>query len=411
MEDVTNNKEPDPIDGLSEPTPCALVTPGGHQQEIARGVVHPGQSVVHTVAVQPDSAVVQVDYVYAGHENDLLPIAPNDEITTLGEALLQRIQWKRSHIVVRPPPLDAPTTASQPPKYISPSQLNLESGKKNSTAQANIRHSNGQGKSADIARKVPFSKPAPSEADIGNKSSNKNKGQLEKKTEENVNSKSIGQKYKQPLKQKKSNSNKALNKKLDVKESPDTCTVQNVLSNNKEVENKQKVEKCAVSKVWTQPNPNYVPGKPLMTPKELEKTGPSHMVQECNKKKVPVVFLDCQGFSMSNIVSHREFVLTYLTKAFNRHHVTKKFIMFPYNCAGHWILVLICLKWGKVWYLDSTSSNTNRNLSELEAVIDEHVKNYTPAYTKGLRSRLYYSFKFPDSDLDVNMLKPELSGC
>ncbi|TVU31048.1 hypothetical protein EJB05_22713, partial [Eragrostis curvula] len=260
MEDVTNNKEPDPIDGLSEPTPCALVTHGGYQQKVARGVVHPGQSVVHTVTVQPDSAVVQVDYVYARHENDLLPIAPNDEITTLGEALLQRIQWKRSHIVMLLP------LPPQPPKHISPSQLNLESGQKNSTAQANIPHSTGQGKSADNARKVPFSKPAPSEADVGNKSSKKNKGQLEKKTEENVRAKSIGQ---------------------------------NVLSNNKELENNPKVEKCAVSKVWTQPNPHYMSGKPLMTPEELEKTGPSHL------------------------------------------------------------------------------------------------KNYTPAYTKGLQTRLYHSFKFP----------------
>ncbi|TVU49013.1 hypothetical protein EJB05_00304, partial [Eragrostis curvula] len=229
-----NNDEPDSIDGLTEPTPCALVSyVGGYRQEVARGLVHPGQTVVHTVRVGPDCAVVQVDFVHAGHENDQLPVIPNDEITTLGEARLQRIQWKRSHIVLQPPPLDAPHYGSSPPCNISAQEVNVQPGKEKSPKQrensgrskANTRDHKAPQKvepllerntkaaektanTAEPARNGSSSKPSPLKMLVGNKvAKNKmvDKSSLEKKPAEKVPGKSSNSKVKSNKKSLKQN--------------------------------------------------------------------------------------------------------------------------------------------------------------------------------------------------------------
>ncbi|CAO2148425.1 unnamed protein product [Urochloa humidicola] len=91
---------------LTEPTPCAIlhnVYRGGDYVQVAIGQVYPQQTQLHTVPMDPECAVVKVEHVlhpdFAGIE---LPFPPNDEISKLGEAILQRIQWNRTYIVVRP---------------------------------------------------------------------------------------------------------------------------------------------------------------------------------------------------------------------------------------------------------------------------------------------------------------------
>ena len=44
--------------------------------------------------------MVKVEFV-AEWPDMLLPFPPNDEISTIGEAVLQRIQWQRRDIVLR----------------------------------------------------------------------------------------------------------------------------------------------------------------------------------------------------------------------------------------------------------------------------------------------------------------------
>lgn len=68
----------------------------------ARGWVFPNQNELHTVPIHDGNAIVQVEFVCPGYEDYVLELPPNDEINTLGEALLQRVQWKRGHIVVSP---------------------------------------------------------------------------------------------------------------------------------------------------------------------------------------------------------------------------------------------------------------------------------------------------------------------
>ncbi|RLM49020.1 hypothetical protein C2845_PMPSC055709 [Panicum miliaceum] len=117
----------DTIDQLTEPTPCSLVgTHGGYQVEVARGLVYPQQTILHSVPVLYGYAVVKVEMVCNNSEGDVLdPPPPNDEIKTLGQAMLQRIQWKRSHIIVNPPPIDHTSSKSSKVASKSPSSASL----------------------------------------------------------------------------------------------------------------------------------------------------------------------------------------------------------------------------------------------------------------------------------------------
>ena len=96
---------------MSEPTPCALIhNVGGHQAEVAWGTVYPRQFELHTVPIQPKCAVVKVELVAEWPEL-VLPFPQNDEISKLGEAVLQRIQWLRIDIVVRSKKVSSQTVA------------------------------------------------------------------------------------------------------------------------------------------------------------------------------------------------------------------------------------------------------------------------------------------------------------
>ena len=97
----------DSIDFLTDPTPCALlIYPGGYQIEVARGLVYPQQTELHTVPVLDGYVVVKVEFVHMNFDDHMLKPPPNDETLTLGHALLQRIQWNTRHIIVNPKPLD-----------------------------------------------------------------------------------------------------------------------------------------------------------------------------------------------------------------------------------------------------------------------------------------------------------------
>ena len=85
------DEDHDTISGLSEPTPCALIhSVGGHRAQVAWGTVFPRQFELHTVPIQPECVVVKVELVAEWPEL-VLTFPPNDAISKLGEALLQRI--------------------------------------------------------------------------------------------------------------------------------------------------------------------------------------------------------------------------------------------------------------------------------------------------------------------------------
>ena len=90
---------PSSIELLDGPTDCALlISSGGHQFEVARGRVQPHETKLHCTPILEGYAVVLVEYVQYPFIKTLLRPPPNDEIKYLGEAVLQRIQWKRGYI-------------------------------------------------------------------------------------------------------------------------------------------------------------------------------------------------------------------------------------------------------------------------------------------------------------------------
>ena len=84
---------------------------------------------------------------------------------------------------------------------------------------------------------------------------------------------------------------------------------------------------------------------------------------------MPVGFLDPELLSLSNIKSDKSYVVDYLGRVFN-HFAKKEIIMFPHNPDGHWILVVVILKWSKVLCFDSLRSKA-RDHTLLKEVIDE----------------------------------------
>ncbi|KAL6879628.1 hypothetical protein ACP4OV_012287 [Aristida adscensionis] len=124
------------IDGLTEPTPCILqISLGGKRIDVAKGQVHPEVKILHTVPIDESRfAVVTVDFVHEEYNDLELEIAPNDEMRTLGEALLQRIQWRRTLIAckksavpllpsVQPPEERIEKEVQSPLKQAVPSKL------------------------------------------------------------------------------------------------------------------------------------------------------------------------------------------------------------------------------------------------------------------------------------------------
>jgi len=80
--------------------------------ELALGTVYPNQQTCHVVPVQNGYAVVQPTYVWPNARHIKLPIPVEDEITTLGDSLLQCIQWQRVRILIPPRSRDPNSAAA-----------------------------------------------------------------------------------------------------------------------------------------------------------------------------------------------------------------------------------------------------------------------------------------------------------
>ena len=104
--------EPDTIDLLTNETKCSLLDDSGKNIELAFATVFPQQKTCHTVPVQTGYAVVKPTYVWPNARHIDLPISVGDEITNLGEALSQWIQWPRKQILVPPRSSRGPNSAS-----------------------------------------------------------------------------------------------------------------------------------------------------------------------------------------------------------------------------------------------------------------------------------------------------------
>jgi hypothetical protein len=93
----------DTIDKLTEPTACSLLDGTMINVDLTLAKVFPFQKACHSVLVQSGYVVVQPTYMWsnAGHYPLPVPIDGGD-IATLAEALVQRVQWPKDRILIRP---------------------------------------------------------------------------------------------------------------------------------------------------------------------------------------------------------------------------------------------------------------------------------------------------------------------
>jgi hypothetical protein len=105
---VCNNVQLDRPGGISYPnlvdlvgnaTSCTLVS---NQVEVGKGKVFSMQTELYLVPVQDGYVVVLVDFVHLEHESFVLTPPPTAEVTTLGEAMFNRVQWRKDGIVISP---------------------------------------------------------------------------------------------------------------------------------------------------------------------------------------------------------------------------------------------------------------------------------------------------------------------
>lgn len=77
--------------------------------------------------------------------------------------------------------------------------------------------------------------------------------------------------------------------------------------------------------------------------------------KEAESKGWPVQILDPQPLTLSVVASDKDgLICNYVAKVMSISLKRKKdFLMFTCNTGGHWIVVVISLRWGTVWYVDS----------------------------------------------------------
>ncbi|CAL5089802.1 unnamed protein product [Urochloa decumbens] len=438
----------DTISCLSEPTPCALFhTVGGHRVVVAWGQVYPKQFLLHSVQVDVECAVVKVEKI-GDYPNVELPIPPNDEISKIGEALLQRIQWSRRDIVVLPRHGSSQTVEKNSTKQrkslsdAAKSRQEKQSAPKNSATKSapisvgTVAAKSGQEKErmADATICAPINAATKS-------------GPGKEKTADaaicapiNAATKS-GQGKKKMVETSKKAPGEGSNKQQAIKIS-------------KEAAGKKQSKKKGAASAWTRPNPRFNYGQPTLTADEPNSAGPAtislhnyylrgcaqkkkdilvlfrrahllrsldkeyflvgfndlydlfnvdaldvsliycftlSMISETKAKTVPVGFLDPELMSLSTITSDRSYVVNYVAKAMQK-YVKKKLIMFAHNTIGHWVLVVVIPKWKKVLYFDSLRSQ-GRDHKQLKEVLNEAFISYC-SLKKVAREILQHVTKF-----------------
>ncbi|CAD6251285.1 unnamed protein product [Miscanthus lutarioriparius] len=394
---------PDTIDLLEEPTQCSLVVNlGNYRPVVAEGRVLPKEFVLESVQIDYDYAIVQVECVHQGYEDYVLQPPPNDDIKTLREALLQRIQWRRDWILVKQthetqPAQSQPDETTKSAKSVSKGTNAIISTKL--LCGANSTPSNHQSPATSDA-----TKSVPKEHNTANPSNNPNSSEKEctkLPTQPKVGTEAVGSGARPP-KQPKGASKAA-------GESEKAAT-------NKKLASK------AVGQSLKQPQQlkwidKYKCGHPFLPAMDLKVVGPgctalhAHYMKDCvnNKhgivvrfrgiymlnssnfevrlvrynflslvveakaKDIHVGFLDPQVMSLDSITFDRDKVLQYVQKAFTK-YTKNDYIMFAYNSGGlagdHWIVV--CLQqssakssgWYAAHHLFLAMRKTNLEYSE-----------------------------------------------
>ncbi|KAG0520251.1 hypothetical protein BDA96_08G057800, partial [Sorghum bicolor] len=409
----------DPIALVDEATPCALLIHfGGTQFEVARGQLYPPGDV-HDLQILPGYAVVKVEYVHYPFRCHFLDPPPNVEMTTLGQALMRRILWRRTNILLNPEPMDSSAGHNSIRPQLEPSHhvaMNL------ATSGADV--SNGIG-----TEEVSMSNCGDEQQNV------QNLGGACKRSNSNATENKMTFVEPELDMHMQKNVNKVLKSKVGVHLDKQNKGKTHMLRAHRNVVSKYAKVGQGGSSAWTKANPNFKCGEAMLKENELGSCGPSTlalhayyleacaqhkvdimidfdpsqfwhteksandlvvgfndlydlfnldaldmgllrcfslcMVQKVKDDGLPVGIMDPQMFLKSYIRANESSVLDYVKGVLN--HFAKfsnSLIMFPHNTGDHWLLVVIIPKWNKVLYLDSDRSK-QRDHGLLKSVINK----------------------------------------
>ncbi|TVU26402.1 hypothetical protein EJB05_28948, partial [Eragrostis curvula] len=134
----------------------------------------------------------------------------------------------------------------------------------------------------------------------------------------------------------------------------------------------------------------------MMNASELRKAGPECVYgSKSTKGESAVAILDPQSMTFQVIVNDREYTRSYVEKAMSLANFSKKeFLMFGCNTGGHWVAVVISLKWSTVWYMYSENEKQVDILAEL---FDESFANFIQSDPRRQQSmsKLKHKRNFP----------------
>lgn len=230
--------EPDSIDLLTEPTTCSLlIVLAGHHIEVARGRVFPDQTVLHTVPLLEDHVVVQVEYVHCNFADYALPVPLNDEVINLGQALMHRVQWLRTRVLVNPLPMDSNSGPSR-------NSISKKDGADKKSCAKELSDKNSS------PNDVPHSTNQEAKVAASNDAT-------KRQMKDAIVSQPKNKQFVAPNKPKKTSSEKQPSK-----------------GPKRPSATKSEAKKTSGASPWTKDNPNYMYGKPMLTKAELQVAGP-----------------------------------------------------------------------------------------------------------------------------------------
>jgi hypothetical protein len=275
---------PNPVDLVGNATSCALVS---NQVEVGKGKVFPMQTELYSVPVQDGYVVVLVDFVYPEHESFVLTPPPTAEVTTLGEAMFKRVQWRKDGIVISPKEVSTKgSLIGRSAKYsLKDLVCNVSSSLDETTKSAaptvgncaSKEHAEGK-KETNKSTRGPARSFAASRAPKSNTKLDEQVGvkQQQQEDEKAKSAPTVGNcasKEHAEGKKKTNESTRGPAGSSAASRAPKSNTKRDKQQQQEEAE-PTKLSSTPVASVWIRSNPKFQFGMPMLSPKEIEKAGP-----------------------------------------------------------------------------------------------------------------------------------------
>jgi hypothetical protein len=88
------------------------------------------------------------------------------------------------------------------------------------------------------------------------------------------------------------------------------------------------------------------------------------MMDKAAEMQISVGFLDLDLFTSTNISQHSQQAGKAISNAMNGDYMVGAY------CTSHWVTVIICMKFKKVWYLDSAKQHPPLKFPNLQPILN-----------------------------------------